>query len=160
MEDDDTPSRTRPNTTFLSRMLTGVTRGNQRVLDTNASKAAEKVREDGSCHRPSTSPPEMHCCPSLPVIRLMVACYLQLLQQKKSTRKSARCASMPGAWDACWPISTIHTQCNTTCIMSDIRGHQGHPTSPFHMNTGCWCIRSCQSETCAAESWQAWCCCC
>lgn len=44
--DDDEPSRgsMRPNTTFLSRMMHGVARGNQRVIDVNASRAAQKVR--------------------------------------------------------------------------------------------------------------------
>jgi hypothetical protein len=44
MEDDDEERNIKPNTMFLSRMLTGVQRGNQRMLDVNASKAAQKVQ--------------------------------------------------------------------------------------------------------------------
>ena len=41
---DDSSSRVKPNSVFLGRMLTGVHRGNQRVVDLAASRAAEKVR--------------------------------------------------------------------------------------------------------------------
>ena len=44
--DDDEGRAVVPNTTFLSRMLQGVQRGNQRVIDTNASRAANKARCD------------------------------------------------------------------------------------------------------------------
>jgi hypothetical protein len=41
---DGSPARqVKPNTQFLSRMITGVTRGNQLAIDTNSSKAAQKV---------------------------------------------------------------------------------------------------------------------
>lgn len=42
MEDDS--RGVKPNSAFLGRLLNGVERGNQRVLDTNASRAALKAR--------------------------------------------------------------------------------------------------------------------
>ena len=41
--DDDDEERAKPNSKFLNRMLTGVGRTNTRIIDTNASRAAQKV---------------------------------------------------------------------------------------------------------------------
>ncbi len=41
--DADDEARTKPNSKFLNRMLTGVGRTNERIIDTTASRAAQKV---------------------------------------------------------------------------------------------------------------------
>lgn len=43
-QEQPTTRLAKPNNAFLARMLHGVQRGNQRVIDTTASKAARKVR--------------------------------------------------------------------------------------------------------------------
>ncbi len=41
---DDEDRAVRPNSQFLGRLLTGVQSTNQRAIDTNAIKAAQKAR--------------------------------------------------------------------------------------------------------------------
>jgi hypothetical protein len=42
-DEEDEARKVKPNSTFLARVLQGNQRGNQREIDTNASRAAQKV---------------------------------------------------------------------------------------------------------------------
>ena len=44
---DDEERQVKPNSAFLGRLVGGVTRGNQRVIDSLASRAAQKVGGKG-----------------------------------------------------------------------------------------------------------------
>ena len=48
-DDADEEARIKPNSKFLNRMLTGVGRTNDRIIDTNASRAAQKVSSRVQC---------------------------------------------------------------------------------------------------------------
>ena len=66
---DDEERQVKPNSAFLGRLVGGVTRGNQRVIDSIASRAAQKVGGKGVMQIP------LHATRRLNTVTLIRGCY-------------------------------------------------------------------------------------